>query len=359
MEVNNEGLDNDPRNLKKLRNDLKRKRKAQTEPLERKILKKQIHDLKIKIDRLNSTDQESEDSSAGADQMDSSYLAVASPVKTPETADREAVRPKSTHGPRGESDPIPSQDSRASSRVVSLISSVDCSSTVPIQAAFIPRKPANQDDAGDFHAAPTSTGESSMPGPLSVVCHGRPHDAPQHAVGIRAAAPRSPTDPTHSGAAAGAADQREADDGAESVRPLPRSTERLSKVRGSASKVRGSAPVRLQSSCIHRRRISQCKECGGGGVCVHRRRKYTCKDCGGSGICIHGRQKSQCRDCGGGGICIHDRQRSKCRECGGGSVCAHGRHKSRCQECGGGSLCAHGRRKSRCKDCKGRAQAKA
>ena len=105
--------------------------------------------------------------------------------------------------------------------------------------------------------------------------------------------------------------------------------------------------------CSHGRIKSQCKECGGGSICSHGRIKSQCKDCGGGSICSHGRIKSQCKDCGGGSICSHDKQKSKCKECGGGSICSHGRIKSQCKECGGGSICSHGRIKLMCKECGG------
>ena len=70
--------------------------------------------------------------------------------------------------------------------------------------------------------------------------------------------------------------------------------------------------------------------------------------------CVHGRRKSRCRDCGGGSICEHGREKSRCKECGGGSICEHGRIKSQCKDCGGSSFCEHGRIKYRCKECRPR-----
>ena len=35
--------------------------------------------------------------------------------------------------------------------------------------------------------------------------------------------------------------------------------------------------------------------------------------------------------------CVHGRRRSYCKECGGASICEHGRRRSQCKECGGGS----------------------
>jgi hypothetical protein len=49
--------------------------------------------------------------------------------------------------------------------------------------------------------------------------------------------------------------------------------------------------------------------------CLHGRRRTECKDCGGSSICTHGRVKNKCKDCGGGGICTHGRERSVCKDC--------------------------------------------
>ena len=49
--------------------------------------------------------------------------------------------------------------------------------------------------------------------------------------------------------------------------------------------------------------------------CVHQRRKSSCKDCGGSGICEHQRVRSRCKDCGGGSICEHKRERFRCKDC--------------------------------------------
>eukprot|EP00658_Telonema_sp_P-2_P070386 TRINITY_DN59911_c0_g1_i2.p1 TRINITY_DN59911_c0_g1~~TRINITY_DN59911_c0_g1_i2.p1 ORF type:complete len:350 (+),score=32.40 TRINITY_DN59911_c0_g1_i2:155-1204(+) len=73
---------------------------------------------------------------------------------------------------------------------------------------------------------------------------------------------------------------------------------------------------RRRKLCEHRRRPSQCKECGGSGICVHGRQRNQCKQCGGCGICEHGRIRSRCKDCGGRGICEHGRQRNRCKVCG-------------------------------------------
>ena len=67
--------------------------------------------------------------------------------------------------------------------------------------------------------------------------------------------------------------------------------------------------------CEHKRRRSQCKECGGASICQHARERSTCKECGGSSICQHARRRSECRNCGGGSICQHNRIRSRCKTC--------------------------------------------
>ena len=106
-------------------------------------------------------------------------------------------------------------------------------------------------------------------------------------------------------------------------------------------------------NCQHGRRKSRCKDCCGSGICEHDRRKTRCKDCGGSELCLHGRQKSRCKECGGSQFCQHGREKSTCKDCGGSGICEHDRRKSRCKDCGGGSICEHGKRKSNCKKCGG------
>ena len=105
--------------------------------------------------------------------------------------------------------------------------------------------------------------------------------------------------------------------------------------------------------CIHSRKKSYCKECGGSGICSHGRIKSQCKECGGSAICEHGRHKSACKECGGSAFCSHGKSKSICKECGGIQICSHGRQKSHCKGCGGGGYCSHGRQKSQCKECGG------
>jgi hypothetical protein len=105
--------------------------------------------------------------------------------------------------------------------------------------------------------------------------------------------------------------------------------------------------------CPHKRRRSQCKECGGTSICPHQRRRNDCKECGGTSICSHQRKRHECKDCGGTSICPHQRLRSRCKECGGSSICPHQRIRSACKECGGTSICPHQRQRNRCKECGG------
>ena len=67
--------------------------------------------------------------------------------------------------------------------------------------------------------------------------------------------------------------------------------------------------------------------------------------------CVHGRRRTECRDCGGVSICEHGRRRRLCKECRGASICEHDRVRSQCKDCGGSQICEHGRRRDRCKDC--------
>ncbi len=70
-----------------------------------------------------------------------------------------------------------------------------------------------------------------------------------------------------------------------------------------------------------------------------------------SAPCLHGKRKSLCKKCGGGSICEHGRRRSFCKDCRGGSICEHGRRRYQCKDCGGPSICCHGRQKKSCKSC--------
>ena len=85
-------------------------------------------------------------------------------------------------------------------------------------------------------------------------------------------------------------------------------------------------------------------------ICLHQKRRSQCKDCGGRSICQHGRLKSQCKDCGGSSICQHNRRKTICKECGGSSICQHGRVKYSCKDCGG--FCEHRKRMFQCNSCK-------
>ena len=67
--------------------------------------------------------------------------------------------------------------------------------------------------------------------------------------------------------------------------------------------------------------------------CLHNKRKTLCKDCGGSQICKHNREKSKCKECGGASICEHSRRKTLCKDCGGSQICEHNREKSKCKEC--------------------------
>jgi len=107
------------------------------------------------------------------------------------------------------------------------------------------------------------------------------------------------------------------------------------------------------NKCIHNKRKSNCKECGGSNICIHNRQKSKCKDCGGSYICQHGRRKNECKDCKGASICEHNKQKYICKECGGKRICEHGKRKNICKECKGSSICLHNNIKSYCKECKG------
>ena len=108
-------------------------------------------------------------------------------------------------------------------------------------------------------------------------------------------------------------------------------------------------------NCIHGKRKSQCRDCGGSAFCEHGKFKSTCRDCGGSAFCEHSKFKSHCRDCGGSSFCEHGKEKSRCIDCGGSQICEHGKDKRYCKYCGGSALCEHGKRKSTCRDCEGSA----
>ena len=65
-------------------------------------------------------------------------------------------------------------------------------------------------------------------------------------------------------------------------------------------------------TCLHKRRRSECSECGGSQICSHQKIRRRCRDCAGSQICVHGRDRCRCRECRGSQICPHDRSRSDC-----------------------------------------------
>ncbi len=106
-------------------------------------------------------------------------------------------------------------------------------------------------------------------------------------------------------------------------------------------------------NCIHNKRKTYCKECGGSAICEHNIVKYVCKECNGSQLCEHGRYKSVCVRCHGSTICQHNRSKYRCKECNGSEICTHGKRKSLCKECGGSAYCKHDKQKTRCKECGG------
>ena len=42
---------------------------------------------------------------------------------------------------------------------------------------------------------------------------------------------------------------------------------------------------RTKYNCEHKRRRTNCKDCGGSSICEHKRLRNRCKDCGGSQLC--------------------------------------------------------------------------
>jgi hypothetical protein len=113
-------------------------------------------------------------------------------------------------------------------------------------------------------------------------------------------------------------------------------------------------PGKQALPCPHGRRISRCKQCGGGSICAHGRIKSRCKECGGFELCPHDKVKSRCKECGGFELCPHDKVKSDCKVCGTYRKCPHGKRKSICKDCGGSSICDHNRRicDSDCGDCR-------
>ena len=108
------------------------------------------------------------------------------------------------------------------------------------------------------------------------------------------------------------------------------------------------------SKCIHNKRKSYCKPCGGSAICIHDRNKYTCRDCHGKAFCKHDRLKRTCVECGGNDMCKHAKRKIYCIECGGSAMCEHGKRKTYCLACHGDSICIHQRNKQFCKECKGK-----
>lgn len=90
---------------------------------------------------------------------------------------------------------------------------------------------------------------------------------------------------------------------------------------------------RRRTECLHGRRASQCKACGGSSICEHGKIRSVCNACGGSAMCVHNKRRNRCKSCGGTGICEHGRQRYNCKPCGGAGICAHGYHRHKCTSC--------------------------
>ncbi len=133
--------------------------------------------------------------------------------------------------------------------------------------------------------------------------------------------------------------------------------------------------IRKNQKCLHNKRVSLCKECGGEYLCQHDRVKRQCKLCSGASMCVHGRRVALCRECGGSALCEHGRQKRQCKTCKStagtclqacrrtifarelsyisSGLCSHGRAKQFCRDCSGSGICPHGRQKYLCRDCGG------
>jgi hypothetical protein len=111
----------------------------------------------------------------------------------------------------------------------------------------------------------------------------------------------------------------------------------------------------MGQTCIHNKRRSNCKECGGSAICIHNKYRSSCKECNGSAICIHNKQRLQCKECEGSSICIHNKYRSSCKECKGSAICIHNKQRLQCKECEGSAICIHNKYRSSCKECNGSA----
>jgi hypothetical protein len=102
--------------------------------------------------------------------------------------------------------------------------------------------------------------------------------------------------------------------------PVDRSSEKLQQTKSAKSKAAKKTTSSTPSQGQH-------------AICVHNKRRTLCKLCGGGSICQHGLQRPWCRQCGGGARCQHGKQKSRCKICGGAGICQHGRLRGRCSEC--------------------------
>ncbi len=82
-----------------------------------------------------------------------------------------------------------------------------------------------------------------------------------------------------------------------------------------ASQAKKAPLIRKNQKCLHNKRASLCKECGGEYLCHHGRVKRQCKLCSGASMCVHGRRVVLCRECGGGALCEHGCQKRQCKNC--------------------------------------------
>lgn len=90
------------------------------------------------------------------------------------------------------------------------------------------------------------------------------------------------------------------------------------------SNLSGQEITKTCSECINKRQKVKC---------VHNKRKSECKYCGGSEICVHEILKRHCKKCKGSGICEHNKCRYKCTICKGSQVCEHIKLKRKCKIC--------------------------
>ena len=140
----------------------------------------------------------------------------------------------------------------------------------------------------------------------------------------------------------------------------------------------GGVPRKRAGLCVHQRRASYCRDCGGAQICDHGKVRSQCRECGGTAFCDHGRRQSSCALCGGTEVCLHFKLVKDCAECRPANrstfrsnktrtSCEHADRKDNCIVCSGcehnyirtrcricsGSRCVHGRRQRRCVDCLG------